>query len=337
MAKTINDYKNDYEAAKKRGDKAGMAAAHQGAESIRAKLGYSGGVDGSQKIKLSNNTSSNKNNSNTNQWITTNDSYGGSYMKINNSQDYQALINDYVSKGDYVNAAKYEALRNAKIDYNGLDAKKTYNYVKTTNNGSGGTAYDSKYNSFSDLGSNWSSANVAGTNYKKDNTGIYEQSSANNWTYKGDGINSSTGEFTYSDRNAAKKEAVRQFLSSGNLAGSSYGEDSYDYIADNYIDSAYIDAISNGTTGEYAEEIKARVAAEQKAKEEAEAAAALEAWWKAWDEDKASQNSLSSSASTNENSFETDVNTEESAEDANKKAFDDYLQMLLYNSRRKRY
>ena len=52
MAKTIKDYQNAYNEAKKKGDKQGMAAAHAGAESIRADKGYSGGVDGSQHISI---------------------------------------------------------------------------------------------------------------------------------------------------------------------------------------------------------------------------------------------------------------------------------------------
>ncbi len=52
MAKTIKDYQNAYNEAKKKGDKQGMAAAHAGAESIRADKGYSGGVDGSQYISI---------------------------------------------------------------------------------------------------------------------------------------------------------------------------------------------------------------------------------------------------------------------------------------------
>lgn len=57
-SKAIADYGNDYNAAKARGDTAGMEAAHQGAEAIRASQGYSGGVDGSQYIPLSGGSSS---------------------------------------------------------------------------------------------------------------------------------------------------------------------------------------------------------------------------------------------------------------------------------------
>jgi hypothetical protein len=43
----VNAYKQQYAAAQAAGDTAGMEAAHAGAESIRARHGYSGGVDGS--------------------------------------------------------------------------------------------------------------------------------------------------------------------------------------------------------------------------------------------------------------------------------------------------
>jgi len=50
--KIIAQAKRDYEAAKAKGDKAGMEKAHAAAEKERAKDGYSGGVDGSKKISL---------------------------------------------------------------------------------------------------------------------------------------------------------------------------------------------------------------------------------------------------------------------------------------------
>ena len=50
----IAQYQNAYNAAKASGDKAGMEAAHKGAEAIRASYGYSGGADGSQQVALSN-------------------------------------------------------------------------------------------------------------------------------------------------------------------------------------------------------------------------------------------------------------------------------------------
>jgi len=48
----INTYKQQYADAQAKGDEAGMNAAHQAAEAIRAKYGYSGGTDGSDYIKL---------------------------------------------------------------------------------------------------------------------------------------------------------------------------------------------------------------------------------------------------------------------------------------------
>ena len=50
MAKTIDDYKRDWAAAKAQNNTAAMAAAHSGAEAIRASQGWSGGADGSQYI-----------------------------------------------------------------------------------------------------------------------------------------------------------------------------------------------------------------------------------------------------------------------------------------------
>ncbi len=61
MAKTIDDYKKDWQAAHDAGDRTGMDAAHAAAEALRAKAGYSGGTDGSQYIPIpttKNNTTS---------------------------------------------------------------------------------------------------------------------------------------------------------------------------------------------------------------------------------------------------------------------------------------
>lgn len=48
----ITQYKIAYEAAKARGDQAGMDQAHQAAEQYRAQFGYSGGYDGSENIGI---------------------------------------------------------------------------------------------------------------------------------------------------------------------------------------------------------------------------------------------------------------------------------------------
>jgi len=45
--KQVQKYTDDYNAAKAKGDKAGMEAAHAGAEAVRNSAGYSGGTDGS--------------------------------------------------------------------------------------------------------------------------------------------------------------------------------------------------------------------------------------------------------------------------------------------------
>lgn len=54
----IDQAKKDYDAAKAKGDKAGMEAAHAAAEAERAKDGYSGGDDGSQRISTKSSSSS---------------------------------------------------------------------------------------------------------------------------------------------------------------------------------------------------------------------------------------------------------------------------------------
>lgn len=48
----ISTYKSMYESARTSGDTAGMEAAHQAAEAVRASYGYSGGSDGSEYIPL---------------------------------------------------------------------------------------------------------------------------------------------------------------------------------------------------------------------------------------------------------------------------------------------
>ena len=53
MMATIDDYKSAWAKANAAGDKAGMDAAHAGAEAVRAQQGYSGGADGSQYTPLS--------------------------------------------------------------------------------------------------------------------------------------------------------------------------------------------------------------------------------------------------------------------------------------------
>ncbi len=49
----IKSYQDQWAEANARGDEAGKAAAHAGAEAIRARYGYSGGEDGSERLDLS--------------------------------------------------------------------------------------------------------------------------------------------------------------------------------------------------------------------------------------------------------------------------------------------
>lgn len=58
MMATIDDYKSAWDKANAAGDEAGKAAAHAGAEAVRAQQGYSGGADGSQYVPLSGGNSS---------------------------------------------------------------------------------------------------------------------------------------------------------------------------------------------------------------------------------------------------------------------------------------
>ena len=87
MAKTIDDFKKDWQAAYEAGDQKAMDAAHAGAEAIRAEQGYSGGADGSQYIKLDNNTSSNKTTT-----ATKPSNFTGSATGVNTYNDDQASI-----------------------------------------------------------------------------------------------------------------------------------------------------------------------------------------------------------------------------------------------------
>lgn len=106
MAKTIEDYQKDYQAASARGDHAAMDAAHAAAEAIRAGQGYSGGVDGSQYIPVSSGSG------------------GSSYTPTGAGSDYWAGMNNVTNDHndmlhkyqDQYNAAK------AKGDHAGMDA-----------------------------------------------------------------------------------------------------------------------------------------------------------------------------------------------------------------------
>lgn len=96
----------------------------------------------------------------------------------NSSLDFQSLINDAVSKGDYASAALYEAQRNAKIDRDGLNYAKTYNYstVATDNTGKTYNVITQKDGTIRLIGSDGSSPT--------DMLGIITVSDPNNSQYK---------------------------------------------------------------------------------------------------------------------------------------------------------
>lgn len=239
----INKAKNDYNAAMAKGDKAGMNAAHEAAESIRAQAGYSGGGDGSGYTKLPSiwGTGSNHNNINkvssggstsSNTGTTsTKVNYGGQSFDMNT--DYQKQINEANARGDYATAKNLEAIRNAKINYmNSIGVNKD-GWTATNN-------YN--FNSFSDLPSNWTSANIGGNNYINQDGRYYD--SDNN--FLGTGWNANTGSFTYNNRQDAANAAYNYIASLSGL--DKYGlsaEDYMDYYGNN-ISSSFIDAMQTG-------------------------------------------------------------------------------------------
>lgn len=239
----INKAKNDYNAAMAKGDKAGMNAAHQAAESIRAQAGYSGGGDGSGYTKLPSiwGTGSNHNNINkvssggstsSNTGTTsTKVNYGGQSFNMNT--DYQKQINEANARGDYATAKNLEAIRNAKINYmNSIGVNKD-GWTATNN-------YN--FNSFSDLPSNWTSANIGGNNYINQDGRYYD--SENN--FLGTGWNANTGSFTYNNRQDAY-DAATNWLASKNSGLSNYGLEASDYYDSlGNISSSFIDAMQTG-------------------------------------------------------------------------------------------
>lgn len=90
----------------------------------------------SSKSSGSSSGSSNRNNS-------------SSSVRFDSSTDYQAKINDAVSRGDYASAARYEQQRNAKIDAGqGGNSQKTNNYshyLSSTGNPNGGRTVNGTY------------------------------------------------------------------------------------------------------------------------------------------------------------------------------------------------
>lgn len=138
--KTTADYSREYEAAKARGDTAGMNAAHAAAEAIRNSQGYTGGDDGSQISRLPSSGSGSSKQSSSGSSGSSSSSGLPSYQgrptggsgfydsPYDPNTDYQALINDAVRNGDYATAAVLEQARNQKIISQGLNYETTNLY-----------------------------------------------------------------------------------------------------------------------------------------------------------------------------------------------------------------
>ena len=147
--------------------------------------------------------------------------------------DYQKQINEANARGDYATAKNLEAIRNAKINYmNSIGVNKD-GWTATNN-------YN--FNSFSDLPSNWTSANIGGNNYINQDGRYYD--SDNN--FLGTGWNANTGSFTYNNRQDAY-DAATNWLASKNSGLSNYGLEASDYYDSlGNISSSFIDAMQTG-------------------------------------------------------------------------------------------
>lgn len=262
----INKYTSDWNAAKAKGDQAGMDKAHAAAEAVRNQAGYSGGSDGSKynpitSTKAPSTTSSSSSGTSTsvsrhegqgsNRFSGT-VNYGGQSVDL--SRDYQSEINTAIAGGNYAAAKQLEDARNAKINY--LNTMQG-DYAKNQN---WNTTNSYNYNSFSDLPSNWSSANVGGSTYTNQG-GRYYDSDDN---FLGTGWNSSTGAFTYNDRNDAANAAL-QYLTNSNAGLKNYGLSAEDYYdkATGGLSASFIDAIQNGTADSWQQQRAAEKAREE--------------------------------------------------------------------------
>lgn len=99
---SISSYQQAWKDANAKGDKAGMDAAHKGAEAIRAGQGYSGGSDGSQNISIGSSSGSS----------------GGGYSgsnSFNNNTDWAQQFNDNIGTGDVNKLQSFLDQRNDKL------------------------------------------------------------------------------------------------------------------------------------------------------------------------------------------------------------------------------
>ena len=129
--KTIEQYQADYNAAKAKGDQAGMDAAHAGAQALRAQQGYDGGADGSQHISLGSTGSTGSTTSGRSGGSSGSSSgrkfYSGQYDQ---NLDYKALADEAARNGNMAQAAIYEQMRNQKITDQNLGYALTNQYAQ---------------------------------------------------------------------------------------------------------------------------------------------------------------------------------------------------------------
>lgn len=257
--------------------------------------------------------------------VSTNTSYNGSYLDVDLGTDYQAKINQATANGDYNAAAQYEAQRNAKINYLNSINQNTGKYQTTTNyltdysnktnstNNKDGISYTSSYNDFSNLPSNWKTANVNGNIYKNDDGIIYQQTGylngTPNYRIQGNRINPETGEWMFDNYDDAKRAAYEGYLSSiggGNFANQ---EEAFKYLdSNNVLSDDYIKRVMNGTQGQYSQKLADEMYnKEQKALIDAKKQQALEAYY---DDDEYNNLSDANKQVLNNNSFETDMVTD---------------------------
>lgn len=177
-------------------------------------------------------------------------SLDGGHYAVNLDTDYQSKINQAVSEGDYYSAAKYEAQRNAKINYlnsvyaNPNDYATTNNYVNDYYGG-----YQTKY-SYNDLKSgnlpdNWTQANIAGALYRRDlNDGtIYRLGGPDGWTPVGNRINPATGEWMFDNADIARQAAYANYIgATGDTNPNALSQD-------------YINRIQQGTQNQYTQKL----------------------------------------------------------------------------------
>ena len=220
-------------------------------------------------------TTPNNNSSSQTNTVKTNTSWNGGYLNVDLNTDYSKLIKAAEDRGDYAQAANFEALRNAKINYLNSIGNSIYpttsKYITPSKfaNNQGGVSYNSNQTMDNLISGNAGTYNINGITYRKNADGTYEQKVGGNslgsiYNKVGDGYNSSTGEFTFSNINDAKQAYLNQMLGpyTTNIS------DAYDsLVAAGKIDPNYLTAIMEGTTNAYTQNYLASAEAQKRAEE----------------------------------------------------------------------